>query len=224
MVENTLFYSRHCQHCKNFILQLKNNDLLNYFTKKICVDDPQIRRRLPKYVKEVPTIIVEDYDKPLGADFSFKWIVFKIKERQNAEAQRQAKTQHKQGHDTQSNVCVPGAMDCYGDQFGGLSETGDNFIRPEQYKTDGEGKTIATSINYDAFSLINPDKIKLGQDGKPISSEINYDAYSITGGADIKAQVQSNSGGAIDSDYDKLMKMREMDDSFFGNNGKMRQG
>ena len=43
MSENTLFYSKYCNHCKNFILQLKKYNLLNYFPKKICIDNPKIR-------------------------------------------------------------------------------------------------------------------------------------------------------------------------------------
>jgi hypothetical protein len=212
MPENTLFYSRHCKYCKNLILQLKRADLLNYFTKKICVDDPQIRKRLPKYVKEVPTIITDDYDQPLSSDFAFKWVTFKIQEKQKLEAQKQSQQKQKN-----SDVCIPGAMDCYG----GLTEVGDN-LKPD-CRLDGEGKSINTSINYDSFSLINPNQLRLDGQGKTINTEINYDAFNITGNADLKAEVQSHSG-AVDTDYDKLMKMREMDDNFFGNNGQMRNG
>ena len=83
MPENTLFYSKHCKHCKDFILKLKSRGLLDLFTKKICIEDPRtgrMRRNLPPFLKEVPTILVDDYDQPLSSDMAFKWIEFKKKQ------------------------------------------------------------------------------------------------------------------------------------------------
>jgi len=78
-MENTLFYSKYCKHCLAFISKLKQRDLLDLFTKRICIDDPQFRNNLPPFLKEVPTIIIEDYDQPLASDMAFKWIEFKNK-------------------------------------------------------------------------------------------------------------------------------------------------
>ena len=73
-MENTIFYSRFCPHCKDFILLLKKEGLLDYFTRKINIDG---QPNLPPFLKEVPTIIVDDYDEPLGSDYAFKWVDFK---------------------------------------------------------------------------------------------------------------------------------------------------
>ena len=73
-MENTIFYSKYCRHCKDFIIQLKNANLLDTFTQKICIDG---KNNLPPFLKEVPTIIVDDYDEPLTSDYAFKWIDFK---------------------------------------------------------------------------------------------------------------------------------------------------
>ena len=54
-MDNTIFYSKYCPHCKDFIIKLKNEGLLDLFTNKICIDGMP---NLPTFLKEVPTIIV----------------------------------------------------------------------------------------------------------------------------------------------------------------------
>lgn len=78
MSVNTLFYSKNCEHCLTFILELKKENLLDYFDKKICID---VLTNLPNYLSEVPTILVEDYDQPISGDRAFNWIKFKLSEK-----------------------------------------------------------------------------------------------------------------------------------------------
>ncbi len=73
-MENTIFYSKYCRHCLDFIRKLKSENLLDLFTRRICIDG---ENNLPQFLKEVPTIIVDDYDEPLSGDNAFKWIEFK---------------------------------------------------------------------------------------------------------------------------------------------------
>ncbi len=73
-MENTIFYSKYCRHCLDFIRKLKSEDLLDLFTRRICIDG---ENNLPPFLKEVPTIIVGDYDEPISGDHAFKWIEFK---------------------------------------------------------------------------------------------------------------------------------------------------
>lgn len=70
---NTLYFSRKCNHCKDFLMELKNMNLIQQF-KFICIDGNQ---KLPNFLKEIPTIITSEYDDPLSGDHAFKWIVFK---------------------------------------------------------------------------------------------------------------------------------------------------
>ena len=81
-MENTIFYSKYCPHCKDLIVELKKNNLLDTFTQKICIDG---KNNLPPFLKEVPTIIVSDYDQPLSSDHAFKWIDFKKTEKAKVE-------------------------------------------------------------------------------------------------------------------------------------------
>ena len=73
-MENTIFYSKYCSHCLDFIRKLKSENLLDIFTRRICIDG---QSNLPSFLKEVPTIIVGDYDEPISGDYAFKWIEFK---------------------------------------------------------------------------------------------------------------------------------------------------
>jgi hypothetical protein len=78
MNTNTLFYSKYCKHCKQFLTILKSEGMLDEFGRYICID---YESKLPPFVKLVPTILVEDYDKPLSGEKAFKWISFKSKKR-----------------------------------------------------------------------------------------------------------------------------------------------
>lgn len=84
---NILYFSRRCNHCKDFILELKNLGLINEF-KFVCVDG---NRNLPKFVKSIPTIKVTDYEEPLSGDFAFKWIAYK-----RQQIQKEQQTQNEQ--------------------------------------------------------------------------------------------------------------------------------
>lgn len=72
-METTLFYSKYCEHCKNFIIEIKKIGLIKYFNNYICIDK---RETLPDFVKRIPCIIVEGYDEPLSGDKAFSWIDF----------------------------------------------------------------------------------------------------------------------------------------------------
>jgi len=80
-MEKTLFYSKYCEHSKNFILELKKLGIINYFDNYICVDK---RKNLPEFVKKVPCIVIPDNDEPLFAEKAFSWLDFmKMKKAQH---------------------------------------------------------------------------------------------------------------------------------------------
>lgn len=72
-METTLFYSKYCEHSKNFIIEIKKLGLIKYFKNYICIDK---RNTLPEFVKRVPCIIVEDYEEPLDGEKAFGWLDF----------------------------------------------------------------------------------------------------------------------------------------------------
>jgi len=72
-MESTLFYSKYCNHCKDFIIELKKEELISSFDNYICVDK---RRNLPDFVIQVPCILIKDHEEPLLGSKAFAWINF----------------------------------------------------------------------------------------------------------------------------------------------------
>ena len=57
-----LFYSNKCIHSKEFLTLLHKDNNLNNQTTKVNVDNPNIK--LPPYIKSVPSLIVNENNKP----------------------------------------------------------------------------------------------------------------------------------------------------------------
>jgi len=76
---NVLFYSTRCKKCLFVVSELKKNGLLKTFTKKVNVDKVQ-RSQLPGFLKTVPTILSDDYKKPLEYSDIINWIEYKNKQ------------------------------------------------------------------------------------------------------------------------------------------------
>lgn len=60
--QDILFFSEKCPHSKKLLAKIFNSPLYNRLQKS-CVDDPQVRSRLPKWVSCVPLIYLS---KPYG--------------------------------------------------------------------------------------------------------------------------------------------------------------
>jgi len=67
---NLLFYSQRCETCRNLLILLKNENLINNF-KLVCVDN-----NLSKFPQDmmVPTMILVNINKPLVAQEAFEWV------------------------------------------------------------------------------------------------------------------------------------------------------
>lgn len=72
---SVLFYSKGCSNCLDFLKKLKEENMLKYFDEYFCVDG---RTNLPPFLHSIPTIIVEDSDKPLVGDDAFGWLTYKL--------------------------------------------------------------------------------------------------------------------------------------------------
>ena len=151
MPENTLFYSKHCNHCKDFIVKLKQRGLLDMFTKKICIEDPRtgrMRRNLPPFLKEVPTILVEDYDTPLASDMAFKWIEFKKKQVVEEETGGQGIQDYDiSGGNFDSFGTVGDNGNAYGGLGGGYKQTGGSSVQYQESLLPPDLMSQATESN-----------------------------------------------------------------------------
>ena len=218
MEENTLFYSKYCTHCKNFIIQLKKNDLLKLFTKKICIDDPHVKRNLPPFLKEVPTIITSDYDKPIASDMAFKWISFKVK---NNKPKQQIQGQNQENKPGQ---CSGDDLQCFSfdnsyDQYGSLDNGSAYSGKADTNMLQKGGKGSTGSIDYDSFKLINAEQA--GQKGS--TGSIDWDSFSLTAAATANGGDQNSAAsGDFDKRLEKMQQMRALDNNFFGDGDKIR--
>lgn len=67
---NLLLYSEKCQYCKNLMMIMNNENILNNF-KLQCVDD--IKHTLPRGTI-VPTLFVVGIEHPLQGKAAFEWL------------------------------------------------------------------------------------------------------------------------------------------------------
>ena len=67
---NILFYSNRCEHSTKLIKILNENNLLKNFNM-ILVDN---NKKIPKYIKKVPTLIIKDINIPLEGNAAFNWV------------------------------------------------------------------------------------------------------------------------------------------------------
>lgn len=65
-----LFYSETCDYCKKLILLMDKKNIIKNFTF-ISVDN---NYNLPKEIKKVPTLIVDDVESPLEGKYAFEWV------------------------------------------------------------------------------------------------------------------------------------------------------
>jgi hypothetical protein len=85
MSQNILFFSQNCQHSKKLIAKIINTPLYGSL-QKVCVDDPQTRSKLPKWVNCVPMIYLAQnntsFQNPLKDPEIWMWIESQISQTQ----------------------------------------------------------------------------------------------------------------------------------------------
>jgi hypothetical protein len=70
---NICFYSNRCNWSKAFLQELAQSPFKNQF-KYVCVDASPTRPKLPSFLKEVPTIVVEGDNEPKVSSEAFNWL------------------------------------------------------------------------------------------------------------------------------------------------------
>ena len=81
-----LFYSNKCEHSKEFLSMLHKDTSLNEQTTKVNVDNSNVK--IPPYVKSVPSLIVNENNKPslLVGSKIFEW--YNKKHKKNIETNK----------------------------------------------------------------------------------------------------------------------------------------
>lgn len=129
-----LFYSNKCIHSKEFLNMLYKDTNLNNMTTKVNVDNPNIK--LPPYVKSVPSLIINENNKPnlLVGKKIFDWYNQK----------------HKQNISNESIMeWDPMTMSGYSDGFSYL-ESDDVMKKSYSFVNDNEKINTPDESNYDS--------------------------------------------------------------------------
>ncbi len=69
-MSNIIFYSNKCKYCLLLLEEFKKYELYNYF-KLFCIDGKY--NEIKGLITSVPTLLLEDVNKPLVKDEVFKW-------------------------------------------------------------------------------------------------------------------------------------------------------
>jgi hypothetical protein len=139
--QNILFFSQNCQYSKKLIAKIINLPIYNNF-QKICVDDPQTRSRLPKWVTCVPLIYLAQphpsFQNPLKDNELWMWVEQLV----SAQQQQQQPPQPVQFQpQTQQQLPPPQQQQQQQNSFGGIEPY--NFAE------------MRGGISSDTYSLFN---------------------------------------------------------------------
>lgn len=74
---STLYYSKTCTNCLEFLKKLREENMLRIFDEYFCTDNRN-PSTFPKWLHSVPTIVVPEANKPLIGDDAFAWLTFKL--------------------------------------------------------------------------------------------------------------------------------------------------
>jgi hypothetical protein len=161
-----LFYSNKCVHSKEFLSLLHKDTNLNNQTTKVNVDNPNIK--LPPYVKSVPSLIVNENNKPnlLVGSKIFDWYNKK----------------HKQNISSDSIMdWDPQTMSGYSDGFSYL-ESEDVMKKSYSFISDSESINTPDESNYESNSS------KSGQVKSQLDND--YESFMSSRTNDVAAPIQ----------------------------------
>lgn len=71
--QNVLFYSMQCNLCRTVLQILKQENMTQYFNY-MCIDDPQVKSRIPKTITHVPTAIIPSMNRIFIGNDILQWI------------------------------------------------------------------------------------------------------------------------------------------------------
>jgi hypothetical protein len=142
--QNILFFSQNCQYSKKLIAKIINLPIYANF-QKICVDDPQTRSRLPKWVTCVPLIYLAQphpsFQNPLRDKELWAWV------EQLVSSQQQTQPVQFQSSSTQQQLPPPQQQQQQQQQ----QQNGFGSIEPYNFAEMRGG------ISSDTYSLFNSD-------------------------------------------------------------------
>lgn len=229
---NILFFSQNCQHSKKLISKIMNTPIYNGL-QKVCVDDPQTRARLPKWVTCVPLIYLAQphpsYQNPLKERDLWMWLEQQLSQFQ--QSQQPPQQQFQQQNQQQNNMRQQQPQQQLQPQQNPTPGMGDNSMGFEPYN----GLEMKGGIASDNYSLFFKDDSNGAQ-----NSSLFQHTYETIGGSgpqmmqnnnrqqqqQFSQPVDANSRSSLKQDkfeQEFAMKkaMRDMDQSTAQPNRKM---
>lgn len=76
----TLYYSKACSNCMDFLKKLREESMLKLFDEYFCIDNRN-PKTFPQWLHSVPTIVVPEADQPLVGDDAFAWLTYKLNQK-----------------------------------------------------------------------------------------------------------------------------------------------
>ena len=174
MSQNILFFSQNCQHSKKLLAKIINTPLYGSL-QKVCVDDPQTRSRLPKWVTCVPLIYLAQahpsFQNPLKDNDINMWVESQISQMQtrNQPPQQQFQQQNQNLNQQQQQQQQPPTA-----QQQSLVQDSMGF---EAYNSLEMGGGIA-SDNYSMFS----------KEDSPVNNNLFPHSYETISGSSFGSQ------------------------------------
>jgi len=132
---NICFYSNKDKWSKAFIEELSRTPWVPEF-QFICVDVPAsgVRPSLPKWLKQVPTLVIEGDPEPVKTDTEvMNWLY----ERKMKNMPKKSGTPQ-----TQAQTLVDGPQSWLGKEMGGYGNTGYSFVDADMSTAGNGGSTI----------------------------------------------------------------------------------
>jgi hypothetical protein len=174
-----LFYSNKCEHCKEFIIKLKetNIDIFNKFNK-ICVDNNQ---NIPKAIESVPTIIVPSHQYPLTDNSVFLWLDTMLSNSNSNSSQNPELTQGNNDNtikSTEDGTDISPYVACeMGNSFSDSFSFLDSSKPLEHNYTFLEGNISGNDINSQNYTTEDLERPKMESKNNSSGMESQYETF-----------------------------------------------
>lgn len=125
MSTSLLFYSNYCQHSKIIVKEISNTALRDSM-KYVCIDSKDVRKKLPNYINNVPSLVVGKTNQILVGDQILSWIKMNPIVNQNQQTNQQNNQQNNEQKTNPENNLDPKAwhlneMNAFSDMYSFLN-------------------------------------------------------------------------------------------------------
>ena len=173
MSTSLLFYSNYCQNCKQIVREINKSDM-SYLVKYICIDNPGVRDRLPRYINSVPSLVVGETNQIYVGNQIMGWIKMQPLTRKPSPQAPPSVRQHHQQQAQQHQTRPPQAPPQQTQQSQQQQAQAQGPAGPNAWHTN------EMNAFSDMYSFINVDTSAQGNGG--MSMVHNFETLGMPGG------------------------------------------